>query len=29
MVRDYVAGMTDDFFLAQAAAIGCTIPEKR
>ncbi len=29
MVRDYIAGMTDDFFLAQAAAIGCPIPEKR
>ncbi|HSO09363.1 MAG TPA: hypothetical protein VLR45_05200 [Desulfoprunum sp.] len=29
MVRDYIAGMTDDFFLSQAAAIGCAIPEKR
>ena len=29
MVRDYIAGMTDDFFLSQAAAIGCVIPEKR
>ena len=29
MVRDYIAGMTDDFFLAQAAAIGCKTPEKR
>ena len=28
IVRDYIAGMTDDFFLNQAAAIGCTIPEK-
>ena len=29
MVRDYIAGMTDDFFLAQAAAIGCRTPVKR
>ena len=29
MVRDFIAGMTDDFFLKQAAAIGCTIPEKQ
>ncbi len=29
MVRDYVAGMTDDFFLKQAAAIGCTIPKRQ
>jgi dGTPase len=28
LVRDYIAGMTDDFFLKQAAAIGCAIPEK-
>ena len=28
MVRDYLAGMTDDFFLRQAQAIGCEIPEK-
>jgi dGTPase len=29
MVRDFIAGMTDDFFLKQAAAIGCTIPIKQ
>jgi len=29
MVRDYIAGMTDDYFLKQAAAIGCTIPKKQ
>ena len=28
VVRDYIAGMTDDFFLRQAKAIGCTIPER-
>ncbi len=28
MVRDYLAGMTDDFFLRQAKAIGCEIPDK-
>lgn len=28
MVRDYLAGMTDAFFLRQAAAIGCEIPER-
>lgn len=28
MVRDYLAGMTDAFFLRQAAAIGCDIPER-
>ena len=28
-VSDFVAGMTDDFFLRQAAAIGCTIPLKK
>lgn len=27
-VRDFIAGMTDDFFLQQAAAIGCEIPPK-
>lgn len=27
-VRDYIAGMTDDFFLRQARAIGCDIPER-
>lgn len=29
MVRDFIAGMTDDFFLQQAANMGCTIPEKQ
>jgi dGTPase len=28
MVRDYIAGMTDDFFLRRARAIGCDIPER-
>ncbi|WP_310599379.1 HD domain-containing protein [Desulfobulbus sp.] len=28
MVRDYLAGMTDAYFLRQAAAIGCAIPER-
>ena len=28
MVRDYLAGMTDDYFLRQAEAIGCEIPER-
>jgi dGTPase len=28
-VRDFIAGMTDDFFLQQAAAIGCVIPRKQ
>ncbi len=28
-VRDFIAGMTDDFFLSQAKKIGCTIPVKR
>jgi dGTPase len=27
-VRDFIAGMTDDYFLRQAAAMGCEIPEK-
>lgn len=27
-VRDFIAGMTDDFFLKQAETIGCTIPLK-
>lgn len=27
-VRDYIAGMTDAYFLRQAAALGCEIPEK-
>ena len=29
MVRDFIAGMTDDFFLKQAADIGCTVPQKQ
>jgi len=29
MVSDFMAGMTDDFFLRQAAAIGCTVPLKK
>jgi len=28
VVRDYLSGMTDDFFLHQAKMIGCVIPEK-
>ncbi|BCO09658.1 deoxyguanosinetriphosphate triphosphohydrolase [Desulfolithobacter dissulfuricans] len=28
VVRDYLAGMTDDFFLRQAQEIGCRIPER-
>lgn len=28
IVRDYIAGMTDDFFLRQARAIGCQVPER-
>lgn len=28
-VRDFIAGMTDDFFLAQAQEIGCKIPYKK
>jgi len=27
--RDFIAGMTDDYFLRQAAAIGCAVPKKR
>ncbi len=27
-VRDFIAGMTDDYFLRQAKAIGCRIPKK-
>lgn len=27
-VRDFIAGMTDDYFLKQAEAIGCPIPSK-
>ena len=29
MIRDYIAGMTDDFFLKQAKAAGCKVPQKR
>ena len=29
MVCDYIAGMTDDFFLKQAASVGCKVPEKQ
>lgn len=29
MVCDYIAGMTDDFFLKQAAGVGCKVPEKQ
>jgi len=29
IVRDYLAGMTDSFFLRQAAGIGCAVPERR
>lgn len=29
MVRDFIAGMTDDFFLQQAAQMGCTVPAKQ
>lgn len=28
-IRDFIAGMTDDFFIQQAAAIGCDIPQKK
>jgi dGTPase len=28
IVRDYLAGMTDDFFLRQAETLGCDIPER-
>lgn len=28
-VRDFIAGMTDDFFLQQAESIGCQIPVKQ
>jgi len=28
-VRDFIAGMTDDFFLKQARLIGCKVPEKK
>ncbi len=26
-VRDFIAGMTDDYFLTQARSIGCTVPK--
>lgn len=29
LIRDFIAGMTDDFFLQQAAAVGCVIPQKK
>lgn len=29
VVRDFLAGMTDDYFLAQAAALGCEVPSKQ
>ncbi len=29
MVRDFIAGMTDAYFLRQAAAIGCSVPTKK
>lgn len=29
MARDYIAGMTDDFFLKQAKAAGCRVPPKQ
>ena len=28
-VRDFIAGMTDDFFLKEARLIGCRVPEKK
>jgi dGTPase len=28
VIRDYLAGMTDDFFLGQAKQLGCTLPER-
>jgi len=28
-VRDFIAGMTDDYFLRQAATIGCRVPAKK
>ena len=28
-VRDFIAGMTDDFFLKQAKSIGCKVPTKK
>lgn len=29
MVCDFIAGMTDDFFLKQAALVGCEVPQKQ
>jgi len=29
LVRDFIAGMTDDYFLRQAARLGCPLPERR
>jgi dGTPase len=29
MVRDFIAGMTDDYFLVQAELIGCEVPRKK
>jgi len=29
MTRDYIAGMTDDFFLQQAKSAGCKVPKKQ
>ncbi len=28
-VRDFIAGMTDDFFLKEARLLGCKVPEKK
>jgi dGTPase len=28
MVRDFIAGMTDSYFLTQAATLGCKVPAK-
>jgi len=28
IVRDFIAGMTDDYFLKEASFYGCTVPEK-
>jgi dGTP triphosphohydrolase len=28
-VRDFIAGMTDDFFLKEAKLIGCEVPVKK
>jgi dGTPase len=29
IVRDFIAGMTDDYFLRQAKSLGCEIPLKK